>query len=88
MGGPKFEFGYEESYGCLVQPFVRDKDGLQAILLYCEMGLYHFLHGKNLLEVFDELQQRFGYYYDVTYSKKFIGPKGQSEMDALMDVFT
>lgn len=41
--GPHFEFGYEESYGCLIQPFVRDKDGIQAILLYCEMALYYFL---------------------------------------------
>lgn len=83
-GGPEFEFGYEESYGCLVKPFVRDKDGLQAILLYCEMALYHFLHGKDLLTVFDELQERFGYHFDVTYSKAFVGPKGQAEMDALM----
>ncbi|MBO4856527.1 MAG: phospho-sugar mutase, partial [Bacilli bacterium] len=36
--GPHFEFGYEESYGCLVAPFARDKDGCQAILLYCEMA--------------------------------------------------
>ena len=33
--GPKFEFGYEESYGCLIAPFARDKDGCQAILIYC-----------------------------------------------------
>ena len=40
--GPKFEFGYEESYGCLVAPFARDKDGCQAILLYCEMAQQRF----------------------------------------------
>ena len=36
--GPTFVFGYEESYGCLIQPFARDKDGVQAILLYSEMA--------------------------------------------------
>lgn len=84
-GGPDFEFGYEESYGCLVKPFVRDKDGLQAILLYCEMALYYDLSGKNLLEVYDDLQKRFGYHYDVTYSKAFEGPTGQNQMDKLME---
>lgn len=46
-GGPHFEFGYEESYGCLIKPFVRDKDGIQAILLYCEMALFI----KNLISL-------------------------------------
>lgn len=83
-GGPTFEFGYEESYGCLIKPFVRDKDGLQAILLYCEMALYYSKQNKNLLQVYDELQQKYGYHHDVTYSKTFLGATGQKEMNDIM----
>ena len=83
--GPKFEFGYEESYGCLIAPFARDKDGCQAILLYCEMALYYDKLGKPLDVVWDELQQRFGYHLDIAYSIEFKGSSGQQAMDNLMD---
>ena len=83
--GPKFEFGYEESYGCLVAPFARDKDGCQAILLYCEMALFYDKQGKPLDVVWDELQQRFGYHLDIAYSIEFKGSTGQQAMDSLMD---
>ena len=83
--GPHFEFGYEESYGCLVAPFARDKDGCQAILLYCEMALYYDKLGKPLDVVWDELQQRFGYHLDIAYSIEFKGSSGQQAMDNLMD---
>ena len=83
--GPHFEFGYEESYGCLVAPFARDKDGCQAILLYCEMALYYDRLGKPLDVVWDELQQRFGYHLDIAYSIEFKGSTGQQAMDSLMD---
>lgn len=83
--GPHFEFGYEESYGCLIAPFARDKDGCQAILLYCEMALYYDRLGKPLDVVWDELQQRFGYHLDIAYSIEFKGSTGQQAMDNLMD---
>ena len=83
--GPTFEFGYEESYGCLVAPFARDKDGCQAILLYCEMALYYDKLGKPLDIVWDELQKRFGYHLDIAYSIEFKGSTGQQAMDNLMD---
>ncbi len=82
--GPKFEFGYEESYGCLAAPFARDKDGLQAILLYCEMALFYDLQNKPLDIVWDELQQRFGYHLDIAYSIEFKGSSGQEEMNKIM----
>ena len=83
--GPHFEFGYEESYGCLIAPFARDKDGCQAILLYCEMALYYDKLGKPLDVVWDELQQRFGYHLDIAYSIEFKGSSGQQAMNDLMD---
>lgn len=85
INGPKFEFGYEESYGCLISPFARDKDGLQAILLYCEMALYYDKKGKNLIEAFDDLGKRYGYHVDQVTSREFKGPTGQKEMKELMN---
>ena len=83
--GPKFEFGYEESYGCLIAPFARDKDGCQAILMYCEMALYYYLRGLRLDEAMDNLYKRFGYHQDITYSMEFFGSEGQAKMDNLMN---
>ena len=84
-GGPTFVFGYEESYGCLAAPFARDKDGCQAILLYAEMALYHYLHGKTLDVVWDELGKRFGYHEDVVYLMSFEGSTGFKRMNDLMN---
>lgn len=78
--GPHFEFGYEESYGCLLSPFVRDKDGIQAILLYAEMILFYKLKGYTLEERLDKLQKEFGYHKNVTHSISFTGSKGQADM--------
>ena len=83
--GPKFEFGYEESYGCLIAPFARDKDGCQAILMYCEMALFYFLRGLRLDQAMDNLYKRFGYHQDITYSIEFFGSEGQAKMDSLMN---
>jgi len=83
--GPKFEFGYEESYGCLVAPFARDKDGTQAILMYCEMALYYYLQGKSLDMVWEEMGQKYGYHEDIAYSIEFKGSSGQALMNSIMD---
>ncbi len=83
--GPHFEFGYEESYGCLIEPFVRDKDGIQAILLYCEMALHYFRQGIPLDVAYDNLEKKYGYHGSATLSIFFEGEKGQADMKKLMD---
>ncbi|HMM00447.1 MAG TPA: phospho-sugar mutase [Bacilli bacterium] len=83
--GPKFEFGYEESYGCLVKPFVRDKDALQALVMYSEMALFYKKQGKNLIQVYEDMQARFGYHADKVYSIMFPGEAGAKKMTNLMD---
>ncbi len=83
--GPKFEFGYEESYGCLIQPFVRDKDGIQAILLYCEMALWYHLKDIPLDVAYENLEKKYGYHATKTISVMFEGQEGLKEMNALMD---
>lgn len=83
-GGPKFEFGYEESYGALIAPFARDKDGCQAILLYAEMALFYHLQGKTLDVAWKELNERLGWHADKVYSIEFKGPSGQANMNKIM----
>ncbi len=63
-GGPKFIFGYEESCGYLSGTFVRDKDAIIASYLIAEMTAYYKEQGKNLLQVLDDVQQRYGYHYE------------------------
>lgn len=77
----RFAFGYEESYGCLIAPFVRDKDAIQALVMYAEMALYHHLQGKTLDVVFDELTAKHGYHLDITKSISFPGAEGQMQMN-------
>jgi len=84
-GGPEFVFGYEESYGCLVGPFVRDKDGIQAITLYCEMALFHHLKGKNLGQAFEDLQKKHGWHKATTKSFMFPGSDGKDKMNKIID---
>ena len=81
--GPHFEFGYEESYGCLIGPFARDKDGIQAILLYSEMALFYHLQSKSLDVIWDELGQRFGYHEDKCFSLTFTGSEGSAKMKSI-----
>ncbi|MCR5490895.1 MAG: phospho-sugar mutase [Bacilli bacterium] len=83
--GPKFMFGYEESYGCLIQPFVRDKDGVQAILLYSEMALYYHRKGIALDQAMADLYKRFGYHYAFMKDAYFAGMEGASTMAKLMN---
>ena len=83
--GPKYEFGFEESYGCLPSPFVRDKDGIQAILLYCEMALFYHLKGLNLVEAYKNLGKKFGYHKAKVFDVYLKGSEGASLMKSIMD---
>lgn len=79
-----FFFGYEESYGLLAAPFVRDKDAIQALVLYSEMALYYHLRGQSLDVVLEELYQMHGYHMDVTRSLAFPGAEGQAQMHQML----
>lgn len=83
--GPVFQMGYEESYGYLFNKEVRDKDGVQSVLLICEMAAYYKNIGKNLIEVFDALQQKLGYHVESQYSYKVSGSEGVKEIQQLME---
>lgn len=84
--GPKFEFGYEESYGCLISPIVRDKDAIQAILMYSEMAVYYHNNGLNLGEVMDNIYKKYGYFENPLHSITFTGSDGKKKMDDMMEI--
>ena len=82
--GPTFVFGYEESYGCLIEPFARDKDGIQAILLYTEMALFYKRKGMALDEALEALEAKHGYHYSTLFDTYFEGAYGGEKMNRLM----
>lgn len=83
--GPQFLFGYEESYGCLIGDFVRDKDAIQALTLYAEMALHHAHNGVNLGQALDRLYQTYGYHLDKQFSLSLSGTEGEKFLQELMD---
>ena len=84
-GEKQFIFGYEESYGCVVKDFVRDKDGVQAVLLAAECGNYYKKQGKDLIDVLNELYAKHGTFKEsqVALSKK--GVEGAARIKEIMN---
>ncbi len=74
-GDKKFLFGYEESYGYLAGTFVRDKDAVISAALLVEMAAFYHDQGRTLLEVMDELYQKYGYYYEELISIELPDPE-------------
>lgn len=80
-----FVFGFEESYGCLSAPYVRDKDAVSASMLICEMASFYKMQGKNLIKVLDSLYLRYGAYKHRLLSFAFEGLNGMRQMNDVMD---
>lgn len=83
----EFLFGFEESYGYLVKPFVRDKDAMQSTILLAEAAAYYESQGKTIYDALEDLYQEFGYYREQTISKTFDGVSGKDRMAAIMKEF-
>ena len=77
-------FGYEESFGCLIGSFVRDKDAVTAAALFTEMAAYYHLQGKSLLDVMEELYEKYGYYSERTINIVMPGVDGIEDRKKLM----
>ncbi len=85
-GSPEsYLLGFEESYGYLCSPFVRDKDGVSASVLICEMANYYRAEGKTLADRLDELYAEFGAYRNSVDSFAFEGSAGMDQMKAIME---
>lgn len=83
----RYIFGFEESYGYLSGGFVRDKDGVNASLLICEMFAYYKAHGQTLPEVLKTLYQKYGYCLNTLRSYTFEGAEGFDTMTKIMENF-
>ena len=86
-GSQTFQFGFEESYGYLVQPFVRDKDAIQALVLIAEVAAYYKKKGQTLYDGLVELYEEHGYYQEKTISVTMSGLTGAEKIKALMAKF-
>ena len=80
----RYIFGFEESYGYLSGSYVRDKDGVAASFLICEMAAYYKSNGSSLWERLHELYQIYGYCLNTLHSFSFEGISGFSKMKEIM----
>ena len=79
-----FIFGFEESYGYLVKPFVRDKDAIQALVLLAEVAAFYKKQGKTLYDGLQDIFEEFGYFEEKTISVTMSGIEGSGKIKALM----
>ncbi len=80
-------FGFEESYGYLTGPYVRDKDGVNAAFMICEMFAYYKSQGISLLAKLSELYGEYGYSLNTLHSYQFDGAAGFTKMQEIMAKF-
>ena len=84
-GEKQFIFGYEESYGCVVKDFVRDKDAVQAVLTAAEAGNYYKKQGKDLVDVLNELYAKHGTFKETQIALAKAGSAGAARIKEIMD---
>lgn len=80
-------FGFEESYGYLIGDYVRDKDGVGAAFLICEMFSFYHAQGIHLLQKLNELYEQYGYCMNTLHTYKFEGASGNKKMKSIMETF-
>lgn len=80
----QFLFGYEESFGYLVQPFVRDKDAIQAAVLMAELTLNYKLAGTSVYTRLMDIYQEYVFYKEALETIEFRGKSGQMKMIHLL----
>lgn len=80
----RFIFGFEESNGYLVGSYVRDKDGIIATMLICELTAFYKKQGKSVLQVLNDIYKTYGVYKNVTDSYVFGGMEGMKRMKTIM----
>lgn len=81
----RFIFGFEESYGYLAGPYVRDKDAIIGSMLICEMAAYYRSIGSSLKQRMEEIYDKYGRYLNKVDSFEFPGLSGMDKMTGIMD---
>ncbi|QXF26772.1 Phosphoglucomutase [Streptococcus pyogenes] len=82
-----YMFGFEESFGYLIKPFVHDKDAIQAVLLVAEIAAYYRSRGLTLADGIDEIYKEYGYFAEKTISVTLSGVDGAAEIKKIMNKF-
>ena len=83
----EYVFGYEESYGSLISPFVRDKDAPQACLMLAEAACYYHAKGKTLVDVLNGLYEELGTYQESQTSIALAGQEGAMRIKEIIATF-
>lgn len=78
-------FGFEESYGCLIGDYARDKDGIAAVMSLCEAASYYKSKGKTLWEAMQDIFEKYGYYKEAQVSITLEGAEGAKKIKEMMD---
>ena len=81
----RFIFGFEESYGYLAGPYVRDKDAIIGSMLICEMAAYYRSIGSSIKQRLEEIYAKYGRYLNKVDSFEFPGLSGMDKMAGIMD---
>ena len=81
----RFLFGFEESYGYLAGPYVRDKDAIIGSMLICEMAAYYRSIGSSIKQRLEELYAQYGRYLNQVDSFEFPGLSGMDKMAGIMN---
>ena len=76
--------GYEESYGCLIGTHARDKDGLIAVMMLCEIAAYYKNRGLTLWDVIQKMYEKYGYYKEDQISVVLEGADGAVKIQEMM----
>ena len=87
QGKGTYVFGFEESYGCLVSPIVRDKDSIQAILMLSECAAYYRSKGMDLYDALEAIYKEYGYYKEGITNIVLKGLDGSKKIQEIMNYF-
>ena len=82
--GMKYVFGFEESYGCLIGDYARDKDGIAAVMALCEAACYYASKGKTLWDAMEDIYKKYGYYKEAQVSIVMEGAEGAEKIKEMM----
>lgn len=84
-GKGTYLFGMEESYGCLIGSYARDKDAISATAALCEAAAYYKTQGKTLWDAMIDMYEKYGYYKDAVKSIGLSGIEGLAKIQAIME---
>ena len=84
-GKGTYLFGFEESYGCLIGTYARDKDAIVAVMALCEAAAYYKSKGMNLWDAMLAMYEKYGYYKDDIKSISLSGIEGQAKIQSIME---